>query len=419
MKQPFQPTTPDRMLKRSQSMNPAQPSNASRQQPPLPPALNASSKYEMNLAEFPLAILSKQRPKGLKVIEYHDTKVKVIQYEDTIRGKDGELVPRRWMVIPSLRYGFGSPQLVSLLFELFQIWKEQGFASPQIRFGSITHLVKRQGLTDTDTRAFQRIRKDLRALTEVTIDAENAFWDNELGAYVDATFHLFDEVQFYYKEATNRQRALPFAYIKASEKLFGSVQANTLTTLKLASASFHNFTPTEQRLALYLAKMLHRKTMLRRDVQKLAEQLPIYAKTYKHTKYLLTRACDGLLAKRFPHLTAYTYEVRRIGQGHNIVFYHKQSEQQRGRQNSQPDKDSIKIDDMIEEILSVTGDRQNEPWYRLVAQKLDYDTIYIALSETKYAHHEHKIRKNKAKYFTDTVKRYAADQGIILNPNKR
>jgi hypothetical protein len=28
----------------------------------------------------------------------------------------------------------------------------------------------------------------------VTIDAENAFWDNELGAYVDATFHLFDEV---------------------------------------------------------------------------------------------------------------------------------------------------------------------------------------------------------------------------------
>jgi hypothetical protein len=35
--------------------------------------------------------------------------------------------------------------------------------------------------------------------------------------------------------------------------------------------------------------------------------------------------------------------------------------------------------------LSVTGDRQNEPWYRLVAQKLDYDTIYTALSETKYA----------------------------------
>ena len=153
---------------------------------------HARSKYEMNLAEFPLAILSKQRPKGLKVMEYHDTKVKVIQYEDTIRGKHGELVPRRWTVIPSLRYGFGSPQLVSLLFELFQIWKEQGFASPQIRFSSITNLVKRQGLTDTDTRAFQRIRKDLRALTEVTIDAENAFWDNELGAYVDATFHLFD-----------------------------------------------------------------------------------------------------------------------------------------------------------------------------------------------------------------------------------
>jgi hypothetical protein len=377
---------------------------------------NARSKYEMNLAEFPLAILSKQRPKGLKVIEYHDTKVKVIQYEDTIRGKNGGLVPRRWTVIPSLRYSFGSPQLVSLLFELFQIWKEQGFASPQIRFCSITNLIKRQGLTDTDTRAFQRIRKDLRALTEVTIDAENAFWDNELGAYVDATFHLFDEVQFYYKEAINRQHALPFAYIKASEKLFGSVQANTLITLKLASASFHELTPTEQRLALYLAKLMHGKAMYRRDVQKLGEQLPIHAARYKDIKKQLTRACDGLLANKFPHLTAYEYEPKRMGQGDNIVFYKKPL--QRRPQHAPFDEDAAQSDDLVEEILSVTGDRQNEPWYRLVVQKLDYDTIYTALSETRYAHYERQIRKSKAKYFTDTIKRHAERQGIVLNPKK-
>ncbi|MDQ3830262.1 MAG: hypothetical protein M3361_13385 [Candidatus Tectomicrobia bacterium] len=398
-------------------MNPAQPSNASRQQPPLPRALNAGSKYELNLAEFPLVILSKQRPKGLKVMEYQDTKVKIIQYEDTIHGKDGELVPRRWTVIPSLRYGFGSPQLVSLLFELFQIWKEQGFASPQIRFGSIANLVKRQGLTDTDTRAFQRNRKDLRTLTEVTIDAENAFWDNELGAYVDATFHLFDRVYFYHKEADNKQRMPPFAYIEASKELWESVQANALTTLKLTSTDFHNLTPTEQRLALYLVKMLHHKTLHRRDVQKLAEQLPIYAKRYKDVKKQLTRACDGLLTKKFPHLTTYQYEAKHLGQGENIVFYKKTLERMPKRSPS--DKESVQVDDTIEEILSVTGDQQNEPWYRLIAQKLDYDTIYMALSETKYAYHERQIRKTKAQYFTDTIKRAAERQGIILNPKRR
>jgi hypothetical protein len=73
----------------------------------------------------------------------------------------------------------------------------------------------------------------------------------------------------------------------------------------------------------------------------------------------------------------------------------------------------------VEEILRVTGDRQNEPWYRLVAQKLDYDTIYTALADTKSAHHERRIRETKAKYFTDLIKRSAEQQGIILNPKKR
>jgi hypothetical protein len=407
----------DRVLKRSQGMHPTPPSNARRGPQPAHHASDGRSKYEMNLAEFPLAILSKQRPPGLKMIEYHDAKVKVIQYEDTIHGKNGELVPRRWTVIPSLRYGFGSQQLLSLLFELFQIWKEQGFASPQIRFGSIANLIKRQGLAETDTRAFQRNRRDLRALTEMTIDAENAFWDNELGAYVDATFHLFDRVYFYHQEADNKQRALPFAYIEASKELWGSIQTNALTTLKLTSASFHNLTPTEQRLALFLAKMLHWKSKLRRDVQKLAEQLPIYAKRYKDMKKQLTRACDGLLIKKFPHLTGYYYEAKRLGQGDNIVFYKKALP--RTPQRVPFDKDSAQIDDLVEEILRVTGDRQNEPWYRLIAQGLDYDTIYTALSETKYAHHERQIRKTKAQYFTDTIKRYAQQQGIVLNPKKR
>jgi hypothetical protein len=415
MKKLFNPMDLDRMLKRGQAMDQATARHAAAEKQYS--SSKAQSKYEMNLAEFPLAILSKQLPKGLKIMEYQDTKVKIIQYEDTIRGRNGELVPRRWTVIPSIRYGFGSPQLVSLLFELFQIWKEQGFASPQIRFGSIANLVKRQGLTDTDTRAFARNRKDLRVLTEVTIDAENAFWDNELGAYVDATFHLFDRVYFYHKESDNKERALPFAYIEASKELWGSVQANALTTLKLTSTNFHNLTPTEQRLALYLVKMLHHKAMHRRDVQKLAEQLPIYATRYKDMKKQLTRACDGLLTKNFPHLTTYQYEAKRLGKGDNIVFYKKSSQQ--SPQCVPYNKDKAQIEDIVEEILSVTGDRQNERWYYLIAQKLDYDTVYTALSETKYAYHERQIRKTKAQYFTDTIKRYAEQQGIVLNPKRR
>src|SRR5262249_45036674 len=82
------------------------------------------SKYEMNLAEFPLALLSKKQPK----------KPEAIEYQDTISGKDGEIVTRMWRVKPSHDYGFGSTALTALLFELFQLWKEQGFKSRKIDF---------------------------------------------------------------------------------------------------------------------------------------------------------------------------------------------------------------------------------------------------------------------------------------------
>jgi hypothetical protein len=417
----------DRVLKRSQEMNPAPRQQRAQVSPPTNgqqhPSSTLRSKYEMNLAEFPLAILSKQAPKDLKIMVIEPKKgqkmeVGIIQYEDTIEGKNGEIVPRQWTVLPSLRYGFGSPQMVSLLFEIFQIWKEQDFATPYIRFHSLSELIRRVQLQKTAT-AYHRLRHDLSALVDISIIAKNAFWDNVAGGYVDAEFHLFDEVHFYYKEATSRQHTLPLAYIKASEKLFGSVQANTLTTLKLPSAYFHQLTPAEQRLGLYLAKMLYRKTTYRRDIVKLAEQLPLHAKTYKHTKYLLTRICDGLLAKKFPHLTSYHYEPKRTKRRHNIVFYHQKPEQKRAPQHGQPDMDQARIDDLIEEILAVTGDRKNTAWYQLIAQKLAYDTIYTALSETKYAHHQRQIRKTKAQYFTDTIKRYAEQQGIVLNPKKQ
>jgi hypothetical protein len=423
MKHMLESTNLDRLLKRSQGMDstPAQTSTPTKgQQPSQQPPSKARSKYEMNLAEFPLAILSKQAPKGLKIIESRDTKTKVIQYKDTIKGKNGELVPRHWTVSPSPRYGFGSPELLSLLFELFQIWKEQGFASPNIRFNSLAYLIQRLQLQKGEL-VYERLRKDLTVLVEISIEATNAFWDNEKQAYVDAVFHLFEEVHFYHKEASSRQDTFPLAYIKASEKLFGSIQANALTTLQLGSTYFHALTPTEQRVALYLAKVLYHKTSYRRDVAKLAEQLPIYATRPRDVKKQLSRACDGLLAKNFPHLTAYHYEPKRKGQrrgqGENIVFY-KKAEQRERRRVQAHDKDLAQIEDLVKEILAVTGDRQNTPWYQLVAQKLDPDTIYTALAETKYAAHQRAIRTSPARYFTDLIKRYAEQQGIILNPRR-
>jgi len=107
------------------SQLPTQPDSKPQQRPAKDVERNPAlvrSKYEMNLAEFPFAVLSKNRP----------VKLEVIEYEDTIKGKNGTPVPRLWRLKPSIEYGFGSTELTSVLFELFQIWKEQGFKTRRI-----------------------------------------------------------------------------------------------------------------------------------------------------------------------------------------------------------------------------------------------------------------------------------------------
>jgi len=296
------------------------------------------SKYELNIAEFPISLLSTRSPKDLKVIEY----------QDTITGKNGNLIPRTWRVKPSVDYGFGSNQALATLFELFQIWKEQGFQTSAIRFGSVYHLVKRMNLEDTET-AYERIRRDLNAFVEISIEAKNAFWDNEKRAYVDKTFHLFESVTFYRREEKSKQQTLPFAYIEASKELWGSIEANALLTLRqVDSALFHSLTPTEQRLALYLGKMLRSASEHWRDALQLARQLPILAKNYKDVKKQLTKACEGLLTKKFPYLTAYHYEPKRDGKGDTIFFFKKEAKQHskgkpRVSRKATPEKEAPKL----------------------------------------------------------------------------
>lgn len=387
--------------------------------PKKPKPTTPKAKYELNLAEFPVTILSKRLPEGFKAIEY----------QDTIVGKDGKIVPRKWKVSPSTDYGFGSSQALITLFELFQIWKEQDFETSTIRFESIYNLLKRVGLEDASLN-YERLRRDLNALVGITIEAKNAFWDNERKAYVDKTFHLFNEVTFYRREGPKGQQPLPFAWIQASDVLWGSIQANAILTTGFSGAWFRQLSPTAQRLALYLSKMLHSQTFHRREVNKLAEQIPLQAQTYKKVKHQLTKGTQELLDKGHPLLEAFSYEKQRDGKGENIIFYRKSAKDHLGARPHSPreqeqeelDFEKARRDLLIQDIIAVTGagdGKRSRAFYELVTQKLNEGTIRRALSETKAASHAGEIRTNEAKFFTAAVERSAAEQGIILNPKKR
>ncbi len=355
----------------------------------------------MNLAEFPIAVLSKRIPSNKKTIEY----------SDWIVGKNGEKKQRDWIVTAAAKWGLPTGSALRTLFELMQVWKENNLKSKIIPIGSRYNLLKRMGTTDSKGD-YQRIEKDLNSLVGITIQAKNAFWDKDVQAYVNKTFHLFEELSLYDRQIKTTQgliqQSLPFSYIKVSDIFHEAVKKGNILTID--SEFFRRLTaPTEQRLALYLTKMLKRQSFHKRDIFKLAQQLPIYSKYPSDIKKTLDKALKGLIDKNFPLLERYYYENSSNRKSQNIIFI---KTKQKSKQDTQPE--DYKVQALVEDMLNTLRDEKSRAFYVKIAKLCPQDIIYRALSETKQDYSHSSIRKNRGAIFTEKIKRYAKEAGIDL-----
>lgn len=360
-----------------------------------------AAKYEMNLAEFPIAVLSKRVPSNKKTIEY----------SDWIVGKNGERKRRDWVVTAAAKWALPTGSALRTLFELMQVWKENNLDSKIIPIGSRYNLLKRMGARDSK-KDYQRVERDLNSLVGITIQAKNAFWDREAQAYVSKTFHLFEELSLYDREIKGKegrvQQVFPWAYIKASDIFHEAVKKGNILTID--SQFFRRLSaPTEQRLALYLTKMLKRQLVHKRDIFKLAEQLPIYNKYPSDIKKTLDKALKSLKEKGFFLLEHYHYEQSSDGRSENIVFT---KTKQVAKQNRAPE--DYKVRALVEDMLRVLRDEKSRVFYTKIAKLCPQDMIHRALSETKQDYSDTSIRKSRGAIFTEKIKRYAEGAGIDL-----
>lgn len=370
------------------------------------------SKYELTLAEFPTFPVSKNQPEAFKPRVF----------EDTITGKDGEVVKRKWTFIPHGEFGFGTPSTHSTLFELLQVWKEDGFSSQYIQFGSVFNMLKRMG-KKTGNSQYKQIIKDLEILVGITIKAKNAFWDNELRAYIDTTFHIFESVN-HYKESSTGQASLPFAYIKASDYLFNnSILKNSLLSLPFGSKFFHSLTPVEQRLSLYLSKVFRSQAINKRELIEFASQIPLEVKEPKLIKQRLKIACTGLMGKGFSLLASFGFEKSSDRKSTIVIF----------RRKGQPTNPKVPIqalrqkkllppainppeeaEYLLESILDFCGDQKSVNFYKKVVRVVPRQMIFRALSEAKVSDDMKETKKSKAAHFTYLIRKYAKEQGIAI-----
>jgi hypothetical protein len=225
--------------------------------------LNNMGRDEMNLAEFPLATLADRAPRGCKTLVFED---RIFD-----RSQNGYCI-RRLTISASDKYGLPTAADDEVILGLVQVSQATDFACRRVRF-SRYQLIHLLGWRD-EGRSYRRLEQSLKRWLGVTLYYENAWRDNTAKRWVDAHFHLLDDLVLYRRPkpgasggAQVGESALSsFAW---NEMVFRSFQAGFVKKLdldfyrrlKLAAA---------KRMYRFLDKRFHHSRVLR-------FKLPVFA----------------------------------------------------------------------------------------------------------------------------------------------
>ena len=189
--------------------------------------LNGMGRDEMNLAEFPLATLADRAPHGCKTL----------MFEDRIwdRGQR-QHVARRLTISASDKFGLPTALDDEVILGLVQLSKADHFANRQVQFSryKLVHLLgwREEG------KSYARLEESLKRWLGVTLYYENAWWDRCRNKWVDAHFHLLDNLTLYHRSKRGERPAKnddgkPLSSFTWNEIIFRSFQAGHLKRIDL------------------------------------------------------------------------------------------------------------------------------------------------------------------------------------------
>ncbi len=328
-------------------------------------------RYDFDLAEFPMFRLYKNE------LRNHDI-TKPLVYTDTIKGKDGERITRRWEASAG-RYGFGGASTQVLLYDLLQLYVEQGLESEFIRFGSVHAIFRRRGDRRPSDADYKRMIRDFEILSGYQFVSKNAFWDNERKAYVDMIWRLFDNVCFFKGTPNIFQAEMPFGFVKVNSVLQGIARSRGFFALGFDNKLFYTLKPLEQRLAIYLAKRFRAREVCTRFVDDLAKALPIEATQPWDVRAAIKKTAQGLLEKELPILQS--FKLDKSGKGGEWVasFYRKE----RPKDTTPTRKESFNpdLEHLVGLLIEASGEPEHKGWWIQSARSLGRDGVFRAIGQ--------------------------------------
>ena len=278
---------------------------------------------EMNLAEFPFALLADRHPAGVATLEF----------TDTIIGKGGEQVTRVWTVTGAEEFGLPLAADEAVYVALMEVTREQGFQSRTLHLTRYD-LIHRLGWPDKG-QSYHRLHAALDRLLGVTITAQRAFFDRRQQRYVDVGFHILDDYVLFDEQPGRKHRDgrvyIPQSYVSWNQIIFQSFQDGNLKQLDVGFY-FSLRSALSRRLFRYLdKKRLDGKPVFRIGLSKLGfEKLGMSRNYYpSHLKQELRRAHEELQLKGFLRRVEYTRPGKEAPE--QVVYYFPS-----GREHARP-----------------------------------------------------------------------------------
>ncbi len=223
--------------------------------------ITREGRDEMNLAEFPFALLTTRQPASINTVEFHDV----------VQTPEGRTIQRRWTITGSDAHGLPLATDEEVYIALMEVTREQGFSDSKVTI-SRYDLVRRMNWPDQG-HSYHRLYTSLARLTGVTILAHNAFWDNLEKRYVTEGFHILDRFRLV-AESPGRHSAQSDpeweSFIVWNDVLFQSFQRGNIKLID-TQLYFTLRSAIARRLFRYLDKKRYDgKTHFQINLQKLA-----------------------------------------------------------------------------------------------------------------------------------------------------
>lgn len=243
------------------------------------------SRDEMNLAEFPLAMLSTRG----------DPKIKTLEFRDVVKGKNGELLNRDWIITGADKFGLPTASDDEVLLGLLKLTVDEGMVDRKVYFTRYELL--RILRWTTEGRSYTRLQRALDRLSGVRIKASNAFYDNDSKLYNTRNFGIVDA----YEINDGREPEAKSSFFIWSEVLFGSFQAGFIKKLDL-DFYLDLKSAVSKRLYRYLDKHFWYKSKVQLNLFTLAHEKIGISRNYRFASSLrqqLDPAIEELVARGF------------------------------------------------------------------------------------------------------------------------